>query len=235
MSVERIAPELTELHPLGTLTLPRGNAHHGDLSTLREILSGIGQTEPLVINRGTHTRIPREIVWDAPRALAMISLGWEYAAVQWVDVPDTETLTALAVELDRTEGSATRDDQALAALVATLAGVPSTGTPPTASPSGGSSAGSGSDTDARDHTEGSATPAQAPTTAPADQTAVLAPPSGSTRTTGAYAPVSWSLTTEQAELVRSAVGRAQRYYGTDTGAEALVAVCERFNRELIAR
>lgn len=114
---QRIAPELTERAALADLAFLRGNARRGDHAFIRESLAALGQAEPLVVNRGTHTGVPREIVAGNNRARVMLDAGWTQAAVVWVDVADDTELHRLAVALNKAGDRAGWDNVALLAVL----------------------------------------------------------------------------------------------------------------------
>jgi hypothetical protein len=66
------------------------NPRTGDLPAIVESLRVNGQYKAIVVNRGTHTGRPNEILAGNHTFAAAKELGWEEIAATWVDV-DEET------------------------------------------------------------------------------------------------------------------------------------------------
>lgn len=243
--LERIAPELTERAPLGQLTPLRGNPRRGDHEFLRESLTAFGQTEALVVNRGTHTGVPNEIVAGNNRAQVMADLGWTEAAVSWVDVPSDVTLKKLAVALNRASERATWDDHALADVLAAIAAesdLTGTGFDDQAYEDlmratdtfGDAAAGFlGGLLGGDDEDEEAEHPArnQGPSDRPASNTKDDDEDDEAEPAAPTYMTVSWAVLPEQRTTIREALRIAQSRWQTGTAAEALVEICDRFVKE----
>jgi hypothetical protein len=68
------------------LTLFVGNARRGDVPAIAESLAQNGQYKPVVVNVGTTTGRPDEVLVGNHTLLAARSLGWESIDVCYVDV-----------------------------------------------------------------------------------------------------------------------------------------------------
>lgn len=237
-SPERIAPELTVRAPLDTLTYLRGNPRKGDHERIRGILTTLGQAENLVINIGTHTGVPNEIVGGNNRVQVMRELGWSEAAVSYVDLADDVTLRKLATALNRASDGATYDERLLADMLASIAAESDL-------------AGTGYDDEAyaelmraTDVYGDAATNflgdlmdppdlgdpeprRQGKSEKPEDEDLGV----GGKGPAAGYVSVSWTLLPEDREVIRKAVQHAQSRWQTGTSAAALVMLCDEYLRE----
>lgn len=69
-----------------TLIHFQGNARKGNVAAIAQSLSEFGQFRPIVVNQGTLTGRPNEILAGNHTYLAAVSLGWEEIEVDFVDV-----------------------------------------------------------------------------------------------------------------------------------------------------
>jgi hypothetical protein len=72
------------------LMLFAGNARRGDVPAIAESLAQNGQYKPVVVNVGTTTGRPDEVLVGNHTLLAARSLGWESIDVCYVDVDETQ-------------------------------------------------------------------------------------------------------------------------------------------------
>jgi ParB-like chromosome segregation protein Spo0J len=113
-----IHPELADLAvPLEQLHTFPGNARRGDLALIAESLRENGQYKPLVVNRGTHTGRPGEILAGNNTFLAAVSLEWDRLAVTFVDVDEERARKILLVD-NKSNDVAGYDHEELAAILA---------------------------------------------------------------------------------------------------------------------
>lgn len=111
----------TQQVPIATLTRHPKNARQGDVGAISDSLARNGQYVPIVVNAGTHTGRPNEVLrgWHTSRAAE--ALGWESIAAVVVDLAEDAALRVLAAD-NRTSDLAAYDDAALAELLTTLGG-----------------------------------------------------------------------------------------------------------------
>lgn len=111
---------LVELHEH-----PR-NARQHDLAVISRSLDGIGQYRPIVVNRGTKTGRPNEILAGHGTVKAATALGWTGIDVAFVDVDDVTATNILLVD-NRASDLAEYDDRLLVELLASLDDIALTG------------------------------------------------------------------------------------------------------------
>lgn len=102
------------------------NARRGDIDAIAESLKTLGQFKPLVVNLGTHTGRPNEILAGNHTAQAAAKIGMETLQVAWVDV-DEDTATKIVVADNRTSDLSSYDNEALADLLGGLTDYTGTG------------------------------------------------------------------------------------------------------------
>jgi ParB-like nuclease domain len=102
------------------------NARRGDIDAIAESLKTLGQFKPLVVNLGTLTGRPNEILAGNHTAQAATKIGLENVQVAWVDV-DEETATKIVVADNRTSDLSSYDNDALADLLGGLQDYTGTG------------------------------------------------------------------------------------------------------------
>jgi ParB-like chromosome segregation protein Spo0J len=118
MEIETIA--LDQLHQF------EGNARKGDVSLIAESLFVNGQYKPIVVNRGTYTGKPNEILAGNHTAQAALSLGWQSIHVVYVDV-DEASAAKIVIADNRTNDLASYDNDALLALIESVDDLDGTG------------------------------------------------------------------------------------------------------------
>ncbi|GAA2084919.1 hypothetical protein GCM10009759_04320 [Kitasatospora saccharophila] len=125
--IDRIVDSLLPLAvPIGDLTRYHRNPRRGDVAAVAESLLWHGQFKPIVVNRGTRTGRPNEILagnhtWDAA-----VERGWDQIAVTWVDVDDEDAAKIVIVD-NRTSDLAGYDTELLADILSGLATLDGTG------------------------------------------------------------------------------------------------------------
>lgn len=102
------------------------NARRGDVKAIAASLSKTGQYRPLVVNEGTLTGRPFEVLAGNHTLAAARSLGWSEVDVTIVDVDD-ETATRILLADNRTAELGGYDDEALAQLLEDLEELDGTG------------------------------------------------------------------------------------------------------------
>jgi hypothetical protein len=113
-------------HPIDDLHPFHKNPRTGNVSVIAESLRTNGQYKPIVVNRGTHTGRPNEILagnhtWQAAR-----QLGWEQIAVTWVDKDDDDCNRIVVVD-NRSSDLAGYDSDLLADLLSEMPELDGTG------------------------------------------------------------------------------------------------------------
>ncbi|MFJ4668960.1 ParB N-terminal domain-containing protein [Kitasatospora purpeofusca] len=112
--------------PIGTLNRYHQNPRRGDVNAVAESLRVNGQFKPIVVNRGTLTGRPNEILagnhtWDAAK-----QRGWDQIAATWVDVDDDDAARIVIVD-NRTSDLAGYDTELLADILSALPDLDGTG------------------------------------------------------------------------------------------------------------
>ncbi|WP_327073269.1 ParB N-terminal domain-containing protein [Kitasatospora purpeofusca] len=112
--------------PTGDLNRYHQNPRRGDVNAVAESLRVNGQFKPIVVNRGTLTGRPSEILagnhtWDAAK-----QRGWDQIAVTWVDVDDDAAARIVIVD-NRTSDQAGYDTELLADILSALPDLDGTG------------------------------------------------------------------------------------------------------------
>ena len=103
--VETVGINEIQVHPM--------NPREGDIGSIIESLTHMGQYRPIVANKRT-----RHIVSGNHTYQAAVQLGWEKIAVHWIDVDEIEEIKILIVD-NRTSDLATYDPQELNKLLTT--------------------------------------------------------------------------------------------------------------------
>lgn len=93
------------------------NPRIGDVEKVAESLSENGQFKPIVVNVGTQTGRPREILGGNHTWLAARKLRWVHIEVAWVDVSEVEAKKIVLADNGTSDGS-TYDDGILGELLA---------------------------------------------------------------------------------------------------------------------
>ena len=115
-----------EYVPVGELVLYHRNPRRGDVGRIAESLRVNGQYRTICANRGTQTGRPNEVLAGNHTLLGIRQLGWETAAVTWVDVDDDQAARIVVVD-NRTSDLADYDGSELLALLAEFEDLEGTG------------------------------------------------------------------------------------------------------------
>jgi len=103
--IETVEINEIKIHPL--------NPREGDIGSIIESLTYMGQYRPIVVNKRT-----KHILSGNHTYQGALQLGWEKIAVHWVDVDEIEEIKILIVD-NRTSDLATYDPQELNKLLTT--------------------------------------------------------------------------------------------------------------------
>lgn len=123
----RIPASLADLAvPIAELNPYHRNPRTGDLDAISESLSVNGQYRPIVVNRGTLTGRPNEILAGNHTFKAVQQLGWTEIAVTWLDVNDDAAAKIVIVD-NRTNDLAGYDSVLLADILTDLPDLQGTG------------------------------------------------------------------------------------------------------------
>ncbi|MFH8836307.1 ParB/RepB/Spo0J family partition protein [Streptomyces sp. NPDC017868] len=102
------------------------NPRTGDLPAIAESLTVNGQYRAVVVNKGTHTGRPNEILAGNHTVAAAQQLGWEQIAATWVDVDD-EAAARIVIVDNRTNDLAGYDTALLAEVLSEIPDLGATG------------------------------------------------------------------------------------------------------------
>jgi hypothetical protein len=102
------------------------NPRTGDVAAIAESLRVNGQYRAIVVNRGTHTGRPNEILAGNHTWVAAKALGWDQIAVTFVDIGDDDAARIVVVD-NRTSDLAGYDSALLAGILADLPDLEGTG------------------------------------------------------------------------------------------------------------
>ncbi|GAA3852114.1 hypothetical protein GCM10022403_099380 [Streptomyces coacervatus] len=123
----RVPASLADLAvPVAELTPYHRNPRTGDLDSIAESLSVNGQYRPIVVNRGTLTGRPNEILAGNHTYKAAKRLGWTDIAVTFLDVDDDAAAKIVIVD-NRTSDLAGYDTALLADILTELPDLDGTG------------------------------------------------------------------------------------------------------------
>lgn len=112
--------------PLGEVALLAGNPRQGDIGAVSESMRVNGVYQPIIINRGTHTGRPMEVIAGNHRAQAAQQLGHDTIPAVILDVDD-EAATRIALADNRTSDLATYNTDALISMLRSLDDLAGTG------------------------------------------------------------------------------------------------------------
>lgn len=115
--------------PVADIALLPGNPRQGDIGAVAESMRVNGVYQPIIINRGTHTGRPYEVIAGNHRAQAAQSLGHETIPAVLLDVDD-DAAKRIALADNRTSDLATYDTEALLAMLRSLDDLAGTGYDP---------------------------------------------------------------------------------------------------------
>lgn len=116
----------TAIHP-GELSTYHKNPRRGDVDAIAASLRVHGQYKPVVVNRGTHTSRPNEVLAGNHTLMAFRDLAeqhpederWQSILVHWIDVDDDRAARIVLVD-NRASEVGTIDNDALYELLTTL-------------------------------------------------------------------------------------------------------------------
>ena len=112
--------------PIDELHLLPGNPRQGDIGAVSESMRVNGVYQPIIVNRGTHTGRPMEIIAGNHRAQAAKALGHDTIPCIILDVTDEEA-TRIALADNRTSDLADYDNDALVLMLQNLPDLTGTG------------------------------------------------------------------------------------------------------------
>jgi len=114
-NLETVQAHVADLH-----TYHR-NARQGDIGAISVSLATNGQYRPIVVNRGTHTGRPMEVLAGNHTLMAARELGWPTLAAVIVDV-DEHAATRIVLADNRTADLGSYDETLLVDLIQSLDG-----------------------------------------------------------------------------------------------------------------
>lgn len=112
--------------PVSSLALLPGNPREGDIGAVAESMRVNGVYQPIIVNEGTLTGRPLEVIAGNHRAQAAQQLGHETIPAIILDLTD-EAAARLALADNRTSDLATQDTDALALMLQQLPDLLGTG------------------------------------------------------------------------------------------------------------
>jgi len=118
LTVERVA--------VGKLHTYHRNPRRGDTELIGQSLVVNGQYRPIVVNRGTHTGRPCEVLAGNHTLMAARDQAWPQVSVCWVDVDDDQAARIVAAD-NRTADAADYDNDVLVELLSGLEGLDGSG------------------------------------------------------------------------------------------------------------
>lgn len=115
--------------PLADLRLFHRNARKGDVEAIKKSLSIHGQYRTVVLNRGTYTGRPMEILAGNHTVKAARDLGWETIAVNYVDYDEDQATRVVLID-NKLGDDATYDINLLTDVLSELDDLDGTGYSP---------------------------------------------------------------------------------------------------------
>jgi hypothetical protein len=118
--------------PLSDLSLYHKNPRRGDLEALKESLLINSQYKPVVVNRGSKTGRPNEVLAGNHTVMALRELAeadpelWQVALVHMVDVDDVEAARIVAAD-NRIGDKGKYDEEILGELLSSIPNLEGTG------------------------------------------------------------------------------------------------------------
>lgn len=112
--------------PLADLTLLPGNPRQGDIGAVSESMRVNGVYQPIIVNKGTKTGRPNEIIAGNHRAQAAKALGHKTIPAIVLDLTDEEA-KRIALADNRTSDLADYDNDALLLMLQDLPDLAGTG------------------------------------------------------------------------------------------------------------
>lgn len=123
---ENILVLSTDVVETKTLKVHHKNPRVGDIDAIAESLGKHGQFRPILVNKGSKTGRPNEILAGNHTFLAARKLGWPQIYASFVDV-DEDTGTRIVLVDNKTADAGTYDEKVLADLFASLPDIAGTG------------------------------------------------------------------------------------------------------------
>lgn len=108
------------------LNLFHRNPRRGDVKAIAKSLQTNGQYRPIVVNLGTKTGRPNEVIAGNHTLQAAIQLGWSKITATTIDVNDQQAARIVVAD-NRTTDLATYDETALADLLQSITELEGTG------------------------------------------------------------------------------------------------------------
>jgi hypothetical protein len=125
--VDVSSPELVTVNvALSRLHTYHANPRKGDVGAIADSLKVNGQYRPIVVNEGTHTGRPYEVLAGNHTLIAARSLAWTSMACVFVDV-DNDAAARIVAADNRTGELGTYDSALLLALLSDLPDLSGTG------------------------------------------------------------------------------------------------------------
>ena len=115
-----------ETMPIGDLTPYHRNPRRGNMAAIAESLKARGQYKPIVVNKGTHTGRPMEVLAGNHTLKAARKLGWETITCHLIDVDDDQAARIVLAD-NKTAEYGSYDDTTLTDLLKTLNDLDGTG------------------------------------------------------------------------------------------------------------
>ena len=112
--------------PLDEVALLPGNPRQGDIGAVSESMRVNGIYQPVIVNRGTHTGRPMEVIAGNHRVQAAQQLGMSTIPAVILDVDD-EAAARIALADNRTSDLANYDTDALVLMLQQLPDLTGTG------------------------------------------------------------------------------------------------------------
>lgn len=112
--------------PLADLIPYDRNPRKGDVEQIRLSLEHFGQFKTIVVNKGTHTGVPNQVLAGNHTVFAARELGWEELQCTLVDV-DADTAARIVLADNRSADRAEYDEDVLLELLQSLPTLEGTG------------------------------------------------------------------------------------------------------------
>lgn len=112
--------------PLNEINLLKGNPRQGDIGAVAESIRVNGVYQPIIINKGTKTGVPNEVIAGNHRAQAAQQLGYKTIPAIVLDLTEQEA-ARIALADNRTSDLATYDNEALLVMLQAIDDLEGTG------------------------------------------------------------------------------------------------------------
>lgn len=126
MSKAKVIVSDIKMVKVGDLAHFHKNPRRGDVEGIKESLIENGQYRPIIVNVGTHTGRPNEVLAGNHTLRAAVAAGWSEIAVTFVDV-DEDRAKKIVVSDNRLNDTASYDVDVLTDLLGTIPDVVGTG------------------------------------------------------------------------------------------------------------